>query len=92
MKKKELLSELRYYQDWRKGSDTPQPSPGHVTKIIDSAITVIEKANTQQVDSALFKKKVIDKLHITAGAMILDGYEPEDSCVKYINDLIKELE
>lgn len=27
----------------------------------------------------------------TKGAMILDGYEPEDSCIKFMNELIDEL-
>lgn len=40
----------------------------------------------------LFRKEVIDKLHITVGAMILDGYDELDSCVKYVNDLIRELD
>lgn len=38
------------------------------------------------------RKHVIDKLHILVGAMILDGYDEFDSCVKYVNELIKELE
>lgn len=38
------------------------------------------------------RKYVIDKLHILVGAMILDGYDEFDSCVKYVNELIKELE
>ena len=40
----------------------------------------------------IYKKQVIDKLHILIGAMILDGYDEYDSCVKYVNELIKELE
>ena len=35
---------------------------------------------------------VKDKLEAMKGAMILDGYEPEDSCVWFVNDLIKELD
>lgn len=91
MKKKELLARLRYYQNWRKGADTPQPHPREVTQIIDSAITVIERANTKQVDISLYRRHVIDRIEITKGAMILDGYEPEDSCIKFLNELIKEI-
>lgn len=40
----------------------------------------------------IYRKQVIDKLHILIGAMILDGYDEYDSCVKYVNELIKELE
>ena len=31
---------------------------------------------------------VIDELEITKGAMILDGYEVEDSCIKYVDEAI----
>jgi len=66
--------------------------PSELTRIIDSAITVIEKSDTSKVNAVLFRKEVIDKLHITVGAMILDGYDELDSCVKYVNDLIRELD
>lgn len=92
MRKKILLDNLREYQYWRKGADIPMMPPSEVTRIIDSAITVIEKSDTSKANAVLFKKEVIDKLHITVGAMILDGYDELDSCVKYVNDLIRELD
>lgn len=92
MRKKELLKKLREYQSWRKDADTPMIQPSELTRIIDSAITVIEKSDTSKVNAVLFRKEVIDKLHITVGAMILDGYDELDSCVKYVNDLIRELD
>ena len=92
MRKKELLKKLREYQSWRKGADTPMIQPSELTRIIDSAITVIEKSDTSKVNAVLFRKEVIDKLHITVGAMILDGYDELDSCVKYVIDLIRELD
>lgn len=92
MRKKELLKKLREYQYWRKGADIPIMPPSEVTRMIDSAITVIEKSDTSKANAVLFKKEVIDKLHITVGALILDGYDELDSCVKYINDLIRELD
>lgn len=92
MRKKELLKKLREYQSWRKGADTPMIQPSELTRIIDSAITVIEKSDISKVNAVLFRKEVIDKLHITVGAMILDGYDELDSCVKYVNDLIRELD
>lgn len=92
MRKKELLKKLREYQYWRKGADIPMMPPSEVTRIIDSAITVIEKSDTSKANAVLLKKEVIDKLHITVGAMILDGYDEFDSCVKYVNDLIRELD
>lgn len=92
MRKKELLKKLREYQSWRKGADIPMMSPSEVTRMIDSAITVIEKSDTSKANAVLFKKEVIDKLHITVGALTLDGYDEFDSCVKYVNDLIRELD
>lgn len=92
MRKKELLKKLREYQSWRKGADIPMMSPSEVTRTIDSAITVIEKSDTSKANAVLLKKEVIDKLHITVGAIILDGYDEFDSCVKYVNDLIRELD
>ena len=83
---------MRKYQSWRKGADITMMPPSEVTRIIDSAITVIEKSDTSKANAVLFKKEVIDKLHITVGAMILDGYDELDSCVKYVNDLIRELD
>lgn len=92
MRKKELLKKLREYQSWRKGADIPMMSPSEVTRMIDSAITVIEKSDTSKANAVLLKKEVIDKLNITVGAIILDGYDEFDSCVKYVNDLIRELD
>lgn len=92
MRKKELLKKLREYQSWRKGADIPMMSSSEVTRMIDSAITVIEKSDTSKANAVLFKKEVIDKLHITVGALILDGYDELDACVKYVNDLIRELD
>ena len=92
MRKKELREKMREYQSWRKGADIPIMSSSEVTRMIDSAITVIEKSDTSKANAVLLKKEVIDKLHITVGAMILDGYDELDSCVKYVNDLIRELD
>ena len=38
-----------------------------------------------------YKEELIGKVISTKGAMILDGYEPEDSCIKFMNELIDEL-
>lgn len=53
MKKKELLNGLRSYQKWRKGAETEMPDPKFVTRLIDSAITVIEKADKFNVNTIL---------------------------------------
>ena len=86
MNKKELLNGLRYYQKWRKGGDCKMPDPKDITRYIDSAISVIEKTSLQTVNAAIYRKELRDKVISTKGAMILDGYEPEDSCIKFMND------
>ena len=91
MNKKELLNGLRYYQKWRKGGDCEMPYPKDVTRYIDSAISVIEKTSLHTVNAAIYRKELRDKIIATKGAMILDGYEPEDSCIKFMNELIDEL-
>ena len=91
MNKKELLNGLRYYQKWRKCGDCEMPYPKDVTRYIDSAISVIEKTNLQTVNASIYRKELRDKVIYTKGAMILDGYEPEDSCIKFMNELIDEL-
>ena len=50
-----------------------------------------KKTSLQTVNAAIYRKELRDKIIVTKGAMILDGYEPEDSCIKFINELIDEL-
>lgn len=92
MNKKELLEGLRYYLKWRKGADIQMLNWAKVTRYIDSAISVVEVTGTKLVNQALLRKNIIDKIKITRGAMILDGYDEFDSCVKFIDELIKEVE
>ena len=88
MNKKQLLSHMRILRDCIRNSTTP---PKESIQAFDSAISVIEKTNLQTVNAAIYRKELRDKVISTKGAMILDGYEPEDSCIKFMNDLIKEL-
>ena len=88
MNKKELLSHMRTLREYIINSTTP---PKESIQAFDSAISVIEKTNLQTVNAAIYRKELRDKVISTKGAMILDGYEPEDSCIKFMNDLIKEL-
>ena len=92
MNKKELLEGLRYYQKWRKGANIQMLNWSEVTRYIDSAISVVEVTGTKLANQALLRKNIIDKIKITRGAMILDGYDDDDSCVKYMDELIKEVE
>ena len=88
MNKKQLLSLMRTLRECIRNSTTPTKES---IQAFDSAISVIEKTNLQTVNAAIYRKELRDKVIYTKGAMILDGYEPEDSCVKFMNDLIKEL-
>ena len=92
MNKKELLKGLRTYEKWRKGAEIEPPTPKEVTRYIDSAISVVEVTGTKLVNQALLRKNIIDKIKVTRGAMILDGYDDLDSCVKFMDGLIKEVE
>ena len=88
MNKKQLLSHMRVLRDCIRNSTTP---PKESIQAFDSAISVIEKTNLQTVNAAIYRKELIGKIIATKGAMILDGYEPEDSCIKFMNELIDEL-
>lgn len=79
---------MRTLRECIRNSTTP---PKESIQAFDSAISVIEKANLQAVNAAIYRKELRDKVIYTKGAMILDGYEPEDSCIKFMNDLIYEL-
>ena len=92
MNKKDLLKGLRTYEKWRKVAEIEPPTPKEVTRYIDSAISVVEVTGTKLVNQALLRKNIIDKIKITRGSMILDGYDEFDSCVKYMDELIKEVE
>lgn len=54
-----------------------------------NAVVIAETEAYEQLEA--LKQKAVDRASITMGAMILDGYEPEDSCVKYVQELIEEL-
>ena len=88
MNKRQLLNNLRTLRDCIRSSTTP---PKESIQAFDSAISVIEKTNLQTVNASIYRKELRDKIIATKGAMILDGYEPEDSCIKFMNDLINEL-
>ena len=88
MNKRQLLNNLRTLRDCIRSSITP---PKESVQAFDSAISVIEKTNLQTVNAAIYRKELRDKVIYTKGAMILDGYEPEDSCIKFMNELIDEL-
>ena len=88
MNKKQLLSLMLTLRDCIRNSTTP---PKESIQAFDSAISVIEKTSLQTVNAAIYRKELRDKVISTKGAMILDGYEPEDSCIKFMNELIDEL-
>lgn len=88
MNKKQLLSHMRTLRNCIRTSTTP---PNESIQAFDSAISVIEKTSLQSVNAAIYRKELRDKVISTKGAMILDGYEHEDSCIKFMNELIDEL-
>lgn len=58
---------------------------------IERTCKALKNNASSTVVASLLLQDVIDEVEITKGAMILDGYDEEDSCINYMNDLIKEL-
>ncbi len=85
----QTLDFLHDYQKWRRGADTEMPNPKEIGLVLDNVIRLLRSMKYYGVVS---KKDVIDRIEITKGAMILDGYEVYDSCIKYMNELEKEIE
>ena len=77
--------------------DYPLPTEYHqmIFDIQDEYKDGIVNTKIEYVDDLVLSKnvvkKIIDNAIITRGAMILDGYEEEDSCVKYISEFIEDL-
>ena len=57
MKKKELIKNLKEYNDWLKGKSEEKPGI-EPTRLLDSAITAIMKANTKEIDHILKQGKL----------------------------------
>ena len=49
----------------------------------------IKDPNKEAIGAAMLYD-VIEELKVVKGAMILEGYEPEDSCIKYMEDIINQ--
>jgi hypothetical protein len=47
----------------------------------------IKDPNKEAIGAAMLYD-VIEELKVVKGAMILEGYKPEDSCIKYMEDTI----
>ena len=51
---------------------------------------LVDDINTVNGRDYISKVKVLNDLKITRGAMILDGYDCYDSCIKYMDELIEK--
>ncbi len=80
---------LHYYQKWRRGADIEMPEPKEIGLVLDNVIRLLRSMKHHGVVS---KKDVIDRIKITTGVMILDGYDVYDSCIKYMDKLVEEIE
>lgn len=62
-------------------------------KEISIATSVMRKAAIESFEAGAeyLKSFLLGKLQVYKGAMILDGYDPEDSCIKFMNELIEEI-
>lgn len=62
----------------------------NIKDIIGNSLSdLYDKAFNDGVEATV--KAIIKQIEIVIGAMILDGYEEEDSCIKYLKELIIEL-
>lgn len=53
MNKKELVKFLRNYNHWRRGAETPMPSPKELGVALDAAISIIEEVEDKTVNKIL---------------------------------------
>lgn len=77
--------------------DYPLPKEYHriLFDIQDDYKQGFVNTSIEYVDDVVFNRKtikdIIDNAIITRGAMILDGYDEEDTCVKYMTEFITEI-
>ena len=77
--------------------DYPLPKEYHriLFDIQDDYKQGFVNTSIEYVDDVVFNRKtikdIIDNAIITRGAMILDGYDEEDSCIKFMSELIEEI-
>lgn len=57
----------------------------------DRGVLYQETQNDFKAGANWLKSLLLEKLEVYKGAMILDGYEPEDACIKFMNELIEEI-
>lgn len=57
----------------------------------DRGVLYQETQNDFKAGANYLKSLLLEKLQVYKGAMILDGYDPEDSCIKFMNELIEEI-
>lgn len=57
----------------------------------DRGVLYQETQNDFKAGADYLKSSLLEKLQVYKGAMILDGYDPEDSCIKFMNELIEEI-
>lgn len=57
----------------------------------DRGVLYQETQNDFKAGADYLKSSLFEKLQVYKGAMILDGYDPEDSCIKFMNELIEEI-
>lgn len=57
----------------------------------DRGVLYQETQNDFKAGANYLKSLLLEKLQVYKGAMILDGYDPEDACIKFMNELIEEI-
>jgi hypothetical protein len=92
MKTKEIeqtISFLHNLQRWRKGADIQMPEPREVSFHLDNILRLLRDLRYHGIVS---KAEVLKQVNIHKGAMIFDGYDIYESCIKYMNELEEKIE
>ena len=85
--------EKSVYDRMNDNFDFPQLYECDVLEIVKQDGEILPFEQIYTYPSILFNEnKMLDDLKITRGAMILDGYDCYDSCIKFMDKLIKKYE
>jgi hypothetical protein len=80
----QTISFLHNLQRWRKGADIQMPEPKEVSFHLDNILRLLRDLRYHGIVS---KAEVLKQVNIHKGAMIFDGYEVNESCIKYMEEL-----
>lgn len=97
MKRRNGEIDKRVYERMSKNFDFPQMTECHDMILVKQHEDIgnikeetLEFKHTEKNDEKTIVKHFVKDLEITRGAMVLDGYDCYDTCIKYMDELIKK--